>query len=149
MANQLIHAGIASALRNSWLVLVLALSACSMGSPDADVVQKMVDQFYQTQQQQDIDSAVKYYSDKRSPDAWRSHLENIADSLGKVETYQFKRMEVNTVLSGRFYIFEYEVSYSSGKNAKETLSLYDTVESDDVTSIVAHVINADGYQPLF
>lgn len=149
MARQMSITGITSVLRNSWLVLVLALSACSVGSPDADVVQKVVDQFYQTQQQQDIDSAVKFYSDKRSPDAWRSHLENIADSLGKVETYQFKLVEVNTVLSGRFYIFEYEVLYSSGKNAKEILTLYNTVESDDVTTIVAHVISADGYRPLF
>ncbi len=131
------------------LLLVLLLSACSIGSPDASTVQKVADQFFLAQQQQDFDTAVKFYSDNRSPEAWRSHLENISGSLGNIESYQFKRMEVNTVLSGRLYIFEYEVSYSSGKNAKETLTLFDTVESDDVTGIVSHVISADGFKPLF
>ena len=105
-----------------WLVWVLLLSACSVGSPDAETVRKIVDQFYQAQQQQDMDAALKFFSDDRSPETWRLHLQNISKSLGKVERYEFKRVEVNTVFSGRFYIFEYQVAYSSGTDAKETIA---------------------------
>ncbi len=138
-------------IKKWWLVLLLSLSACTIGSPGAEVVQKRADQFYQVLQQQDLETALGFYSpsEKRSSDAWRSHLEHVADSLGKVETFEFKRIEVNTVLSGRFYIFEYQVSYDSGKSGKETLTFFDTVETDDVAGIVAHVISADGYNPIF
>lgn len=133
------------------MLLLLSLSACTIGSPGADVVKQRVEQFYQAQQQQDLEVALGFYSpsEKLSIEAWRSHLEHVSESLGKVETHEFKRMEVNTVLSGRFYIFEYQVSYDSGKSAKETLTLFVTVETDDVPGIVAHVIMAEGYRPLF
>lgn len=138
-------------IKRYWFLLILGLSACSIGSPDAEVAKQRVEQYFQAQQQQNLEAALGFYSssEKRSIDNWRSHLEHVSKSLGKVEHHEFKRMEVNTVLSGRFYIFEYQVSYDSGKSAKETLTMYDTVESDDVPGIVAHVILAEGYKPLF
>lgn len=130
-------------------LLALLVTACSIGSPGTDVAQKAVDGFYQAQQQQDMESALKYFSDKRAPEEWRSHLEHLRDSLGNVQNSSLKHTEVNTVLSGRFYIFEYQVNYSSGKGAKETLTLFDSVDEKDTPLIASHVIMAEGFKPLF
>ncbi len=129
--------------------LMLLLSACSIGSPTGEVVEKEVEEFYKVRQQQNVDLALGYYSNKRSAEEWRAHYEHIVSNLGHVESYRKIRMEVNTVLSGRFYIFDYQVKYISGAEAKETLTFLDTVEEDDKFGIVAHVIAAEGYRPLF
>jgi hypothetical protein len=138
-----IHAGVMS------LLLALLVTACSIGSPETEVAQKAVDGFYQAQQQQDLEKALTFYSNKRTPEEWRSHLQHLRDALGSVQGYSLKHTEVNTVLSGRFYIFEYQVNYSSGKGAKETLTLFDSVEADDTPLIASHAIMAEGFNPLF
>lgn len=138
-----IYAGVMS------LLLALLIGACSMGSPDINVAQKVVEGFYQAQQQQDLEKALTFYSSKRTPEEWRAHLQHLRDALGSVQSYSLKHTEVNTVLSGRFYIFEYQVNYSSGKGAKETLTLFDSVEVDDTPLIASHAIMADGFSPLF
>lgn len=137
-------------VRSMFVAAVLfLLTACSMGSPTGDVVAKEVEGFYKARQQQDVDLALGYYSNKRPLEDWRHHLEHTVSKLGNVESYEQKGMEVNTVLSGRFYIFDYQVKYSSGTDAKETLTFFDTVKEDDKFGIVAHVISADGYRQLF
>lgn len=132
-----------------FLSLYLLLSACTVGSPGADAGRQVAERYYQAMQKQDMGAALGFFSDNRAPEAWRSHLENIADSLGDVERFEYRRKEVNTVFSGRYYIFEYQVNYDSGRNAKETLTLFDSVESDDQPRIVSHVITAEGFEPLF
>ncbi len=131
------------------LLLVLFVSACAIGSPGVEVVQKMADGFYQAQQQQDMEKALSFYSDKRVVQEWRAHLEHLAATLGTVQSYSLKNTEVNTVLSGRFYIFDYQVNYSSGKGAAETLTLFDSIEEDDAPKIVSHAIAAEGFSPLY
>ncbi len=131
------------------VTLMLFLAACSIGSPTGEVVEKEAEEFYKARQQQNVDLALGYYSNKRSSEDWRSHYEHIVSNLGHVESFRKIRMEVNTVLSGRFYIFDYQVKYNSGAEAKETLTFLDTVEEGDKFGIVAHVISADDYRPLF
>ena len=130
-------------------LLALLVTACSVGSPGVNVAQKAADGFYQAQQQKDLEKALTFYSDKRTPEEWRSHLENVRDSLGNVQSYALKHTEVNTVLIGRFYIFEYQVNYSSGKGARETLTLFDSVDENDTPLIASHIISAEGFKPLF
>ena len=129
--------------------LVLLLAACSIGSPTGEVVAKEAEAFYKARQQQNLDLTLGYYSNKRSLEDWRTHVEHAVSNLGQVESFRKIRMEVNTVLSGRFYIFDYQVKYSSGTEAKETLTFMDTVEEGDKFGIVVHVISADGYKQLF
>ncbi len=131
-----------------FLSLCLLLSACTVGSPGAEAGRQVAERYYQAMQKQDLDAALGFFSDNRTPEAWRSHLENIAASLGSVERFEYKREEINTVFSGRYYIFEYQVNYDSGRNAKETLTLFDSVESDDKPRIASHVIAAEGFEPL-
>jgi hypothetical protein len=135
-------------MKKLWFFMFMSffLAGCTIGSPEGETVHKLVDRFYQArQQQQDIGKIVKYYSDRRTPEEWRAHLEKISKTLGTVKSFKFKNMEVNTVFSGRTYIFDYRVDYSSGKTAAETLTVFDTVKSDDEPKIVSHVISADGF----
>ncbi len=131
------------------LLLVLIVSACAVGSPGVEVAQKVADEFYQAQQQQDMEKALSFYSGQRVAEEWRAHLEHLTKTLGTVQSYSLKNTEVNTVLSGRFYIFDYQVNYSSGKGAAETLTLFDSVETDDVPKIVSHAVAAEGFSPLY
>ncbi len=133
-----------------WFVLaVIFLSACTIGSPDESVAYKQVEAFYGAVQNNDVPGALKYCSDKRTPEQWQLHLEHVKKSLGDVTKYEMINTEVNTVLSGRFYILEFLVTYSKGEVSKETITLFDTVETDDMPMIVSHVISANGYRPLF
>lgn len=131
------------------VTLMLLLAACTIGSPTGEVVEKEAEAFYKARQQQNAELALGFYSNTRSAEDWRSHYEHTISSLGQVESFRKIRIEVNTVLSGRFYIFDYQVKYKSGADAKETLTFLDTVEEDDKFGIVAHVITADGYRQLF
>ncbi len=124
------------------------LAGCTIGSPEESVAHQTVESFYQAIQQQDIDKALAYCSGNRSPEQWRSHFEHVQKSLGKVVSYTLDATEVNTVLSGRYYILEYLVTYDSGEVVEEIITLFDTVETDDMPLIVSHVISADGYRPL-
>lgn len=130
-------------------LFALCVSSCSMGSPDSSEVKTIANQFYEARQQQDIDTALGFFSNNRLPEEWRLYLGHIAEKIGQVEHFEYKHLEVNTVLGGRFYIFEYQVGYSSGKNASEVITLFDTVEEDDRVGIVAYQITAEGYDPLF
>jgi len=130
-------------------VCMILLAGCTIGSPEESVAHKTVEEFYQAINQQDVDKALAYFSSDRSPEQWRSHLEHVQKSLGEIEKFTLRTTEVNTVLSGRYYILEYVVTYDSGKVANEVVVLFDTVETDDMPLIVSRVISADGYQPLF
>ncbi len=131
------------------VTLILFLAACSIGSPTGEVVEKEVEKFFKARQQQDIEAVLGYYSNKRSPEEWRDRYKDLVSKLGSVESYKKIRLEVNTVLSGRFYIFDYQVKYTTGAEARETLTFLDTVEDGDKFSIVAHVIISDDYQKIF
>ena len=130
-------------------LLWLSLSGCSIGSPEGEEIAVLVDEFYKAQQQGDIEKLLPYYAGGRDPEQWRSQLEHVQKNLGKVASYQLKKHEINTVLSGRYYIFEYQVTYDSGTHAKEIVTFFDTVEADDKTSVVAHNISAEGFRSLF
>ncbi len=131
------------------LLLALLVSGCTMGSPGVEVAQKAVDGFYQAQQQGDLDKALTFYTDKGAKEEWRGYLEHLRGALGTVQSFEQKGVEVNTVLIGRYYIFDYQVNYSSGKGAKETLTLFDSVDEGDTPLIAAYAIMAEGFKPLF
>lgn len=126
-----------------------SLTGCSIGSPSGEEIAVLVDELYATHQAGDIEAVLPYYDGGRSTDQWRAYLKHVQKNLGKVKSYQLKNSEVNTVLSGRYYIFDYQVVYDSGKQAKETITFFDTVEVDDKTLVAAHNILAVGFNPLF
>ena len=129
------------------LAAVLMGLGCAKSDPPADFAKAKADKFYEALQQQNVDEALTYCSPKRTKDEWRSVLEHARNKLGTVTSFQFKRQEVNTTLRGRFFIFEYQVEYSGGKRAAETLTLFHKVDEEG-TYIVSYKISAEGYSSI-
>ncbi len=129
------------------VLFVAALSGCSNNEPPPADAKHIADTYYAEFMAKDIDSAITHFSPKRSPDVWRSHLANINEQLGEVVSVKFNSEEINTVLRGRFFIFEYNVEYSSGKHALEIMTLFHKVNEEGIF-IVSHNISADGYTSL-
>lgn len=123
-------------------VVSLLLTACGSGNPDANVAQQVVDQFYQAQIQQNDAKAVTFFSSKKSPDECKAHLQQVRQQLGQLKSYHIKHDEVNTVLRGRYYIFDVQTEYVPGGIAAETVTVFNEVGSDE-TSIVSQTINHD------
>jgi len=129
------------------VLLAALLSGCSNNEPPPADARHIADTFYAEFIAQDIDAAITHFSPKRSPDVWRSHLANINEQLGQVVSVKFNAEEINTVLRGRFFIFEFNVEYSSGTQALETMTLFHKVDEEGIF-IVSHNISADGYNSL-
>lgn len=130
------------------IAIVALSSACSIKSPPLDAAQTVAEQFFAARMAGDTATALSHYSTKRPAETWQAHLDHIESSLGTLLSSELKGTEVNTVLSGRYYIFDYTTRYSGGANARETLTIFNKVDEEQ-TTIVAHDVSADGFQPLF
>lgn len=132
----------------SYVLVLLAtcsvMFACNSGEPPPADAKIIAENFYQALVQKDLDTAQSFLSPKRLPEEWRSKLEHAQRELGDVVSYSFRREEINTVLRGRFFIFEYQVKYSGGETAAETMTLLHKVDEEGLF-IVSRVISANGF----
>ncbi len=129
------------------VVMTVMALGCAKSDPPPNVAKAKADAFYQALQQENFDEALNYCSPKRTEAEWLGILEHAREKLGTVTTVEFKRQEVNTTLRGRFFIFEYQVKYSGGTQAAETLTLFHKVDEEG-TYIVSYKISADGYSSI-
>ena len=129
------------------IIIATALSACGANSPSQEIANTIAEQFYQARLAGDQAAALSHYTPQRPAETWQAHLDHIESSLGALQRYELKRSEVNTVFSGRYYIFDYTTHYSSGATARETLTIFNKVGEEE-TTIVAHDVSADGFKPL-
>ena len=127
-----------------FVFIALALG-CAKPDPSPNVAREIADKFYQALKQKDFEQALNYYSPKRSTDEWHFHIQQSREKLGDVTSVTFKRQEVNTTLRGRFFIFDYQVEYSSGQSASEILTLFHKVDEEG-TFIVSHSISAETFK---
>ncbi|MBI3773125.1 MAG: hypothetical protein HY272_10560 [Gammaproteobacteria bacterium] len=122
--------------------LAALLAACGSGNPDANVAQKVVEEFYQAQLSKDDNKVLGLYSSKRALDERKSYVEQQHKTLGQLKSYHIKRNEVNTVLRGRYYIFDIQAEYDQAGVVQETLTIFNEVGSEE-TSIVGHNISSE------
>ena len=127
--------------------MAAVLSACGTNSPKPEIAKTIAEQFYKARLAGDNAAALSHYASQRPAETWQAHLDHIESSLGALQRYELKRSEVNTVFSGRYYIFDYTTHYSSGAMARETLTIFNKVGEEE-TAIVAHDVSADGFKPL-
>jgi hypothetical protein len=130
------------------LFLICLLSAC-VGSPGAPAGRQVAENYFKAMEQQDEKTALSYFGKNHAPEDWQSHLDNITKTLGHVKSAHFIDEELSTVYSGRFYIMDYEVKYDTGKQARETITVFDSVKEDDKPLIASHKITAKGFHRLF
>lgn len=118
-------------------VVSVLVTACGSGNPDGDVARNIVDQFYQARIQKDDAKTAQFYSSSHSAEERKDYLDRIFKEFGKVKSYHIKREEINTVLRGRFYIYDVQVEYAPAGIAAETITVFNEVGSKE-TKIVAH-----------
>lgn len=121
-------------------LMAMLLAACGSGNPDANVAQNIINQFYQARIQKNEVKAAEFYSSKHLPEERKAYLEQLKKELGQVKSYHIKREEVNTVLRGRFYIYDVQVEYDLAGAVTETLTVFNEVGSNE-TLIVAQSVS--------
>ena len=118
----------------------LAFSGCDKPQASADHVKVIADKYWQAVQQGNYNEVLKFYGKsffQLQPEAtWKARLEEIHNKLGSLKTWSLRDSQVNTMYSGRQYMFKFVNAYEKG-NATETLIFFQPVDDEAIT-IVAH-----------
>ncbi|HED40240.1 MAG TPA: hypothetical protein ENJ13_07385 [Chromatiales bacterium] len=123
------------------LVLLAALTGCSSGSVpvgDEDEAMRIAESYYTLLQNGELAKAVELYEPDQQGH-WAMFLQDQAKKLGPLTQYSFKSNTVNTVFSGKFYIYQISTRYGD-QLADEILTLFLHVD-DNTIHIASHKIN--------
>jgi hypothetical protein len=77
----------------------------------------------------------------QSQNEWIDYLKYVRQELGEIENIKLKQNQVNTVFSGRRFIYEYSVKYEKGY-AKETVMFFQEINSPEI-KVQMHKINSN------
>lgn len=131
-------------LRSVALLSFLALFACGMQQASTDQVKRLADKYWHEMQQGNIDEALKYYGksffEVEPESVWRARLAEVGAKLGKLKKWELRDAEINTMYSGRQYMFKFVNAYEKG-NATETVIFFQPVD-DPAIFIAAHKIES-------
>lgn len=126
------------------VVLLAVLAGCSTSSVpvgDEDEARRIAESYYAMLQNGEIARAAALYKPDQSGH-WTMFLEEQFAKDGPLTSYSFKSDTVNTVFSGKFYIFQVGTKYGE-KSADEIVTLLLKVNEQDIR-IVSHKINPAG-----
>lgn len=122
-------------------LLFVALSGCTSGSipiGDEKEARKIAENYYALLQNGEMNKAVELFQpDQRGH--WAMFLQNQLKELGPLTKYSFKSNTVNTVFSGKFYIFQVSTRYGD-KAADEIVTLFLHVDESEI-HLTSHKIN--------
>lgn len=123
------------------VVLFLALGGCSTSSVpvgDEDEARRIVESYYALLQNGDFSKAVELYKPAQRGH-WEMFLQNQQQEVGPITSYAIKSMTVNTVFSGKFYIFQVGTKYGE-HSIDEIVTLFLKVTEQDI-HIASHKID--------
>lgn len=128
-----------------WVWLVLPwLAACSMQQASSDQALEVVKQFQSALSAGRYDEAMAAYGDEffqtRSRESWQQQLRQITDKLGSLQSSELSEQQINTVYSGRQFLFIFVNKYANGY-ATETMVLQQPVDSPAI-KIVMHKLDS-------
>lgn len=114
--------------------LVWSLVACTQEATE-DQVTPMAEEYFATLQANDFEKLLTFYHpdffNLHSAPEWIARLENIREQLGQIQSVKLKQSQVNTVLTGRRFIYEYSVKYEKGF-AKEMVLFFQEINQQDI-----------------
>lgn len=126
-----------------WLVLPL-LGACSMPQASSEQALAVVKKFQTALTAQDYGAAMNFYDEAffqtRSREIWQTQLRQVRDKLGELKASELSEQQINTVYSGRQFLFVFVNRYSNGY-ITETMVLLQPVDSPDI-KIVMHKLDS-------
>jgi len=116
------------------LISLVLLLGCSKEVSEVHVA-PLIDEYMATLKAKDYEKLLSFYRDDffnvQSPGEWIDYLKRIRGTLGEIISVKQKQKQVNTVFSGRRFIYEYSVKYEKGY-AKETIMFFQEVTSPDI-----------------
>lgn len=122
------------------LLAAVLFGACSMQQATGEEAQDVVRKFQAAFNAENYNLAMTLYGEEffqvRSRDDWEAKLRQAREKLGELETSRLSETQINTVYSGRQFLFVFENKYRNG-NTSETMVLLQPVDSPDI-KIVMH-----------
>ncbi len=122
-------------------VLLVALGGCTSGSipvNDEAVAQQIVENYYSMLKKGEFTQATELYKPKQRGH-WEMFLQKQLKEVGPLTSHAIKSTTINTVFSGKFYIFQVGTKYGE-HSADEILTLFLKVTDDDI-HIASHKID--------
>ncbi len=117
------------------LVFVLVVVTGCTQEASQSTVEVTAQEFFGAIKSQNYDKAMEFYSDEffnlLPREAWLEYLKETNATLGELQKSKLRRSHVNTVFSGRRFVFEFSNQYANGF-AKETLIFFQKVRSEDI-----------------
>ena len=130
----------APTILGTFLLFCLILLGGCEGSHDSQAAQQMALAYMKQVQAGDFDQVVKFYPEDTRRN-WRDFLHKAQEKNGPIRSYKFTNTEVNTVYSGKYYLFTVDIEYAK-TSTTDYLTLFKSV-SDDRLFIVSHKITTD------
>jgi hypothetical protein len=119
--------------------IVLGLLSGCEGAHDSSDAQQLATQYMQRIQAGDFAQAAQLYPEDMRRN-WKDFLQQGEAKYGALRSYKFTGVEVNTVYSGKYYLFNVDAEYANA-STMEVLTLFKNV-SDNHFFIVSHKISA-------
>ncbi len=122
------------------VMLLIALTGCTSNVPvgDEDEAMRIAESYYAMLQNGEFDNAVALF-EANQQGHWAMFLQDNMKKLGLMTRYSFKSSMVNTVFSGKFYIYQISTRYGD-QAADEILTLFLHVDDTEI-EIASHKIN--------
>ncbi|MCF6323311.1 MAG: hypothetical protein L3J89_03140 [Gammaproteobacteria bacterium] len=122
------------------VMLLIALTGCTSNVPvgDEDEAMRIAESYYAMLQNGEFDNAVELF-EANQQGHWARFLQGNMKKLGLMTKYSFKSNMVNTVFSGKFYIYQISTRYGD-QAADEILTLFLHVDDTEI-EIASHKIN--------
>jgi hypothetical protein len=120
------------------VTVTFLITVFSCGAPQGDNRAHMLaEQYYRLIQSGDFAGAARLYPDEEREIA-RAMLQRTRDQRGALKSFHFTGEEQNTVLNGRFYVFELATTYDDGEH-NERLTLHSAVNNDEIVLVAQKI----------
>ncbi len=129
-------------LAASLLLAALALLGACTVQHRTEQAKAVAEAFYQALHEDDLEAAAARLAGKKPQEAWLEELRARKVQLGRLQRYQLKDIEINTVFSGTFYLLTYQTAYSRG-TATEILTVFEPVNEAGHMQAVSLQVKAE------
>ena len=117
-----------------FVVLVAVTLGCTQEASEEQVT-PMVEEYFATMKAKDFDKLLTFYHEDffnaHPAGEWVEYLKDVRATLGEIESLKLKQSQVNTVLTGRRFIYEYSVKYEKGF-AKEMVMFFQDIGGTEI-----------------
>lgn len=123
---------------------VSLLAACGAPQATGDQARQVVEQFYAALKAADYTGAAGHmdpnFFQREPQDVWIASMKNVAAKLGPLQEMKLKESQINTIYSGRQFLYIFINRYEKG-NATETVVLLQPLDKKEI-KVVAYKVES-------